>query len=381
MTLSIYIHYPFCLSKCPYCDFNSYRIKNIDEEIFLNCYLKEIESYYSITKNRKIDTIFFGGGTPSLMSVNFLDKIMKKINSCWGIDNIEISMEVNPTTVEIKKFEDFKNIGINRISIGVQSLNDRELKFFGRIHDREEAINAIKLAQKLFDNYSIDLIYSRPEQKIKDWLDELKEAMILSPYHISLYQLIIEEGTVFYKKNIKPLEESKSAEMYNITKDFLQNSDIYMYEVSNYSRKKYECKHNINYWKSQEWIGIGAGAHGRLCDSLYHENYKKRYEIRNYNEIDKWQESVLNHGFGYEEKNNLTKKEFIEELLLMGLRMKNGIDIKDFSEYLIVNKIEDIINKNYVNFIDCIKLDNNHLSVKEKYFNILDSIILKLIKD
>ena len=379
MTLSLYIHYPFCLSKCPYCDFNSYRIKNIDEELFLKCYLKELDSYYNITKNRKIDTIFFGGGTPSIMSINFLSKIMEKIDSCWGIDNIEISMEANPTTVEIEKFKDFKNIGINRLSIGIQSLNDKELRFFGRIHNREEAIKSIETAQKLFNNYSIDLIYARPEQKIDDWLKELKEAITLSPYHISLYQLIIEEGTVFYKKNIKTLEESKSAEMYNITKDFLNDNNINMYEVSNYSKKGYECRHNINYWKSQEWIGIGAGAHGRLCSNLYIKDYKERYEIKNYNSVDKWQEAVLNNGFGYEEKNKLTRQEFIEELLLMGLRMKNGINTDDFKEYLNVEKIENVLNKNYVNYLKYINLNNNSLSVKEKYFNVLDSVVLRLI--
>ena len=379
MNLSIYIHYPFCLSKCPYCDFNSYcKPKNLNTEEFLQAYLLEIENYYKLTSKHKIKTIFFGGGTPSLMNIDFLDKIMKKIDSCWGInEKIEISMEANPTTVEANKFKDFKNAGINRLSIGIQSLKDEELKFFGRIHSRSEALKAIDIAQNLFDkHYSIDLIYARPKQKINDWLQELEEAAKLSPYHISLYQLIVEEGTIFFTKNIKPLEEGRAAKMYKITNDFLQDHKIYMYEVSNYARKGFECKHNLNYWNSGEWIGIGAGAHGRLCGEFV-ENYKKRYAIQNFNDVKTWQDSVFKKGFGYEERLLLTKDEFIEEIFLMGLRLKKGLNLSKIKKYLKIDSFRDIVNLKGVN--KYLNIDDNYLAVKEKYFSILDSIILKLI--
>lgn len=378
MNLSIYIHYPFCLSKCPYCDFNSYKIQNIDYDKFLKAYLLEIESYYKITSEYKISTIFFGGGTPSLMDIDFLENILKKIDNCWGIkDKTEISMEANPTTVEILKFRDFKNLGINRLSIGIQSLNDKDLKFFGRIHDREQALKAIDIAQKVFGkHYSIDLIYARPKQKLNDWIKELEEAIKLSPYHISLYQLIIEEGTIFYKDGIKPLVEEKATKMYEITNKILEDKKIYRYEVSNYARKNYECKHNLNYWNSGEWIGIGAGAHGRLCFD-FDGNYKKRYAIQNFYSVNGWQNSVFKNGFGYQEKNLLTKQEFIEEILLMGLRLTNGINLKHIKKYLKINNIKDIININGLK--KYFEISDKEFKVKSKYFNILDSLILKLI--
>ena len=378
MKLSLYIHYPFCLSKCPYCDFNSYKIQNIDHGKLLEAYLLEIENYYKITSNYKISTIFFGGGTPSLMDMNFLDAIIKKIDNCWGIKGkIEISMEANPTTIEINKFKDFKSLGINRLSIGVQALNDEDLKFFGRIHNRKQALEAIDIAQKIFDkHYSIDLIYARPEQEIKNWIKELEEAVKLSPYHISLYQLIVEEGTIFYKNGIKPLVEEKAVKMYEITDKILEDKHIYKYEVSNYARKSYECKHNLNYWNSGEWIGIGAGAHGRLCTS-FDVDYKKRYAIQNFYLVNEWQDSVFKKGFGYQEKVFLTRYEFIEEILLMGLRLKDGINLKNIKKYLKINSINNIVEighlKKYFNMTD------DNLRIKPKYFNLLDSLVLKLI--
>lgn len=381
--LSIYIHYPFCISKCPYCDFNSYKLSVINQKDFLNAYLIELENYYKLLNNRKIKTIFFGGGTPSIASIKFIEEIIKKINNLWGINNnTEISLEANPTTVEINKFYNFKQIGINRLSIGIQSLDNKWLSFFGRTHDKQQAIKAIEIAQKIFDKkYSIDLIYARPKQKINDWLTELNEATTLSPFHISLYQLIIEKKTEFFKNKVKSLDDENASEMYKITNDFLKNKNINMYEVSNYAQNNFECKHNINYWKNGEWIGIGAGAHGRICfnDNLI-DNYKIRTSIENYKIPEQWLKNVLNTGFGYKIKENLTKNEFIEEILLMGLRLKNGINLNDFKSYLKINKITEIINENYINIKNYISITKNTLKVKYDYFNLLDSIILKLLK-
>lgn len=380
--LSIYIHYPFCLSKCPYCDFNSYKLSNLDEENFLKAYLKELEYYGKFFKNRKIKTIFFGGGTPSLMSIKFLENIFKKINECWAINNdIEISMEANPTTFEINKFKEFKNLGINRLSIGVQSFNDKILKFFGRIHNVEEAKKAIDIASNVFyDKYSIDLIYARPNQKLSSWLKELEEAVKFSPFHISLYQLIIEEGTKFFKDKIENLEENKAAEMYKTTNEFLKSNGILLYEVSNYAKKSYECKHNLNYWNSGEWIGIGAGAHGRLCfNNEFIDDYKLRTSIGNIKDPLKWQEAVLKNSYGFEIKENLTKDEFIEEVLFMGLRTKNGINIENVQKYLKIDDLRNILNNNYKNMEKYLNISKNNVSVKLEHFEVLDSVIGKLL--
>lgn len=382
--LSIYIHYPFCLSKCPYCDFNSYKLTAINQVDFLNAYLLEIENYYNLLKNREIKTIFFGGGTPSIMSIDFASKIINKINDLWGIGNIEISMEANPTTVEIGKFCDFNKIGINRLSIGIQSLNDDWLKFFGRMHNKAEAIKAIEIAQKIFEKrYSIDLIYARPKQKINDWLNELEEAVKLSPYHISLYQLIIEEGTKFFEIGIKTLGDKKTSEMYNITNDFLENKNINIYEVSNYAKSGFECRHNLNYWDNGEWIGVGAGAHGRVCfGDDFVDGYKIRTSVENYKSPQKWIDSVLQTGFGCEIKEDLTKEEFIEEVLLMGLRLRGGIKLENVKKYLIVDSVKDIVSDSYNGLVkdDLVVVNNGALKVNVKYFNVLDSIIEKLMK-
>lgn len=382
--LSIYIHYPFCLSKCPYCDFNSYKLTAINQVDFLNAYLLEIENYYNLLKNREIKTIFFGGGTPSIMSIDFASKIINKINDLWGIGNIEISMEANPTTVEIGKFCDFNKIGINRLSIGIQSLNDDWLKFFGRMHNKAEAIKAIEIAQKIFDKrYSIDLIYARPKQKINDWLNELEEAVKLSPYHISLYQLIIEEGTKFFEIGIKTLGDKKASEMYNITNDFLENKNINIYEVSNYAKSGFECRHNLNYWDNGEWMGVGAGAHGRVCfGDDFVDGYKIRTSVENYKSPQKWIDSVLQTGFGCEIKEDLTKEEFIEEVLLMGLRLRGGIKLENVKKYLIIDSVKDIVSDSYNGLVkdDLVVVNNGALKVNVKYFNVLDSIIEKLMK-
>ncbi|MDR1498834.1 MAG: radical SAM family heme chaperone HemW [Rickettsiales bacterium] len=380
-TLSIYVHYPFCLSKCPYCDFNSYKLLKVDEATFLSAYLKEIEYYYNFFPKRKVGTIFFGGGTPSLMSTTFLQSILARINSLWGIDNdVEISLEANPSTFEISKFREFKNIGINRLSVGVQSLDDNELKFLGRLHSCAEAIDAVKIANKIFgDRYSVDLIYARPKQKISDWLNELKRAIELSPFHLSLYQLTIEKGSGFFSKNIRELDEDVASKMYSITNDFLESNEIYLYEVSNYSGKGYECQHNLNYWNSGEWIGIGAGAHSRLCfDEDFTSSYRVRTEIENVKVPSEWQNSVFKYGCGCKIKEKLTKSEFVEEILLMGLRLRKGIKLNNVKKYLNINSVRDLCN-NLHGMRRYISVSDEQITIKVKYFSILNAIIGGLV--
>lgn len=376
--LSIYIHYPFCKSKCPYCDFNSYCNIKIDEEKLLQAYLNEIEFYKKIIQENNIKTIYFGGGTPSLMSENLLFKIFEKINQIGKINkNCEISLEANPNSIIFEKLKNFKNIGINRLSIGVQSLYDEDLKKLGRIHNREDVLNAINSAQKIFnDRYSIDLIYARPNQTIESWKNELEEAVKLSPFHISLYQLIVEKGTAFYKNKIKVPNDNLCIDLYNLTGEILEKNDIKFYEISNYAKKGYECKHNLVYWQNGNWLGIGAGAHSRL------DINDKRVGIENIKDPQKWVENCLTNRCGKNKKYSLSEREIIEEFVLMGLRIKSGINIKDLQKNVKFDNFYDILNKKNIEFLakeKFIKTTDNKIRINKKCFVLLNSIIEKIL--
>lgn len=376
--ISLYIHYPFCVSKCPYCDFNSYCNIHLSEDKLLDAYLKELEYYKKYFQNKQLSTIYFGGGTPSLMSTNLLNKIFNKITKITNIsNNCEITLEANPNSINLDKMNDFKNIGINRLSIGIQSLYDTELKKLGRIHNRQEGIEAIENAQKVFkDKYSIDLIYTRPEQKLEDWKKELEEAVSLSPYHISLYQLIIEKGTQFYKNEVKLPEENMSIDFYNFTRDFLNNKGLNFYEISNYAKKGYESKHNLVYWQNGEWIGIGAGAHSRA-------NYNnKRYAIQNIKNPIKWYEKCINKNNGISIRSILSQEEIIEEFVLMGLRIKDGIDLKNLQKNIDCNSFYDILNSNNIQLLaknNLLTHTKNNIKLTKKGFLLLNSIIDKVL--
>ena len=376
--ISLYIHYPFCVSKCPYCDFNSYCNIHLSEDKLLDAYLKELEYYKKYFQNKQLSTIYFGGGTPSLMSTNLLNKIFNKITKITNIsNNCEITLEANPNSINLDKMNDFKNIGINRLSIGIQSLYDTELKKLGRIHNRQEGIEAIENAQKVFkDKYTIDLIYTRPEQKLEDWKKELEEAVSLSPYHISLYQLIIEKGTQFYKNKVKLPEENISIDFYNFTRDFLNNKGLNFYEISNYAKKGYESKHNLVYWQNGEWIGIGAGAHSRV-------NYNnKRYAIQNIKNPIKWYEKCINKNNGISIRSILSQEEIIEEFVLMGLRIKDGIHLKNLQKNIDCNSFYDILNTNNIQLLaknNLLTHTKNNVKLTKKGFLLLNSIIDKVL--
>lgn len=377
MSISIYIHYPFCKSKCPYCDFNSYCNLKIEEEELIKAYLNEIEYYEDIIKDKIIDTIYFGGGTPSLMSEKLLSNIINKINSLYKINkSCEISLESNPNSINYEKLKNFKDIGINRLSIGVQSLNDLDLKFLGRIHNKNEAIEAINNAQKIFnDKYSIDLIYGRPNQNLKEWKDELNKAIQLSPFHISLYQLIIEKGTPFYRNKIQTPNEDIATKLYEETNNILEKNNIFQYEISNYAKNGYECKHNLVYWNNGEWIGIGAGAHGRININ------QKRYSIQNLKKPLNWLDKTLKNKNGISIKKLLSKQEIIEEYLIMGLRVKDGIKIENLQKNIDCNNFYDILDKSNIEFLaklNLINANDKNIKLTKNGFLLLNSVIEKL---
>ncbi len=333
--LSIYIHYPFCKSKCPYCDFNSHVRDGVDHQNFLLTYEKELEFFAQKLcqgeKSRKVKTIFFGGGTPSLMPIFLVEGILKKISQLWSVDeDCEISLEANPTSFEAAKFKDLRRVGINRLSLGIQALNNEDLKFLGREHSAEEAILTIETAQKIFDNFSFDLIYARPKQSLESWRAELIRAIAFGTKHLSLYQLTIEKGTKFYtefqQKKFQMPEENLSAEFYEMTNQITSDAGFELYEISNYAQKNFECRHNLVYWQGGDYLGIGAGAHSRI----YLDGEKQRSAISMLCEPNAWLKKVAEEGVGIQKMEKISTEELLEELILMGLRLADGIEEKYF---------------------------------------------------
>ena len=369
--LSLYIHWPYCESKCPYCDFNSHKIESVNESEWIQSYtnqlykMKDVLLKYEV-KHDKLNTIFFGGGTPSLMPLKVIESILYTANKIFKFEeNIEITLEANPGSYEREKFQDIKLLGINRLSLGVQSLNDENLSFLGRKHNFQDALIAIELAMKTFQNVSTDLIYGLAGQNIKEWEQELNSFLKkFNLNHLSVYQLTIEEGTKFYtdykKGLLKTINEDLSADFYNLTNDILNNYKYNRYEVSNHSQKKFESKHNLNYWNSENWIGIGPGAYSRLWSS---NQKNKRFEIENYKSPKSWlSKNFLNAKFN--QVKFIDNCETNKDLLIMGLRLTKGIKINLLLDTSIITdeKILDLKNEKIININKgIIKVNKNHL--------------------
>lgn len=325
----IYIHWPFCLSKCPYCDFNSHVRDDIDQDRFKAAYVRELEYYAQLTNHLPVSSIFFGGGTPSLMPVDTAEEIINTIQKNWRIRNdIEITLEANPTSIEREKFKGFRKAGINRVSVGVQSLQDQDLKALGREHTAQEAIKAIETAQEVFERSSFDLIYARQGQSLSDWEAELASAINLADGHMSLYQLTIEKGTAFYtlfqRGDLTIPEEDEAAEFYNLTQDMMTAAGMPSYETSNHALQGQESRHNMIYWNYGEYIGIGPGAHGRIKID------KSRHATRAHRGPEVWRERVFERGHGAHDFEGLSPQQQGQESLMMGLRLTRGINKADF---------------------------------------------------
>jgi len=321
----IYFHWPFCASKCPYCDFNVHVSDAVDHDRWLDAYLRSIEHYAQLLPNRRIDTVFFGGGTPSLMKPSMVEAILEKIRACFPMgNNPEVTLEANPTSVELNKFADFAAAGINRVSIGVQSLNDKDLAFLGRTHSAAEARKAIETARHVFGRFSFDLIYARPNQSRDAWRTELKSALEIAGDHLSLYQLTIERSTPFYfareqGKFVMPAEDL-AADFYNETQDIMGAAGLPAYEVSNHARGDHDrSAHNMIYWHYDDYIGIGPGAHGRLTmDGVKHAT-------RDHHAPEKWLEWVQSKGHGAYPFEAIPRESQCTEALMMGLRLHEGM--------------------------------------------------------
>ncbi|MDC7260409.1 radical SAM family heme chaperone HemW [Shinella sp. HY16] len=323
----IYVHWPFCAAKCPYCDFNSHvRHQPVDQPRFVQAFLKEMATMRRLTGSRSVTSIFMGGGTPSLMAPETVDAILNGIARHWHVpDGIEITMEANPSSVEADRFRGYRAAGVNRVSLGVQALNDRDLKFLGRLHDVADALKAIRLARDIFPRMSFDLIYARPNQSVEDWDRELKEAVSYAVDHLSLYQLTIEEGTPFYGlhkagKLVVP-DGEQSAVLYEATQEITEREGMPAYEVSNHARPGSESRHNLTYWRYGDYVGIGPGAHGRLTTG------GAKIATATERRPEGWLELVEAEGHGMVDQELLEREAQADELLLMGLRLKEGIDL------------------------------------------------------
>lgn len=372
----LYIHWPFCRAKCPYCDFNSHvRRKPIDEMRFRDGLLIEMETMARRTPGRQVDSIFFGGGTPSLMSAQTVEALINSAKKLWTpSDALEITLEANPTSVEAQNFQGYAAAGVNRISIGVQALNDRDLKALGREHSVDEAIGAIKLAAENFPRLSFDLIYAREGQRLEDWLDELKFAIDLSVGHLSLYQLTIEEGTAFKQQydagKLTIPDDDEAAVLYEATNRVCEDHGLPAYEISNHARPGEECRHNLIYWHYGEYAGIGAGAHGRLIEAG-----GRRIATQTERYPERWAERVFSFGHGLLEDTPVTRLEAADEALLMGLRLRAGLDLNRYEMlYRDVprGKVEDLISYGLLEF------SGNALRVTSKGVLVLNTIVAEL---
>lgn len=323
----LYIHWPFCQAKCPYCDFNSHVAAKIDQSAWATAYLSEIDRVGALTKGRILRSVFFGGGTPSMMDPEIVDAILSKVRATWGMANdIEITLEANPTSVEAGRFAGYRQAGVNRISMGVQALNDVDLKALGRLHSHAEALAAFDVARGIFDRVSFDLIYARQNQTVDAWRDELSLALSLAVDHLSLYQLTIESGTAFGDRysagKLRGLpDEDQAADMYEITQQLCEDAGFPAYEVSNHAKLGAESLHNKIYWKYGDYAGIGPGAHGRL--TLGGRKYATEAPLA----PGAWREKINKTGSGEGDCIELSVADQTTEFLLMGLRLTEGVDL------------------------------------------------------
>ena len=359
--LSVYVHFLYCKSRCPYCDFfKSILPKNFDEDVYVKRVIDDAKKMYELTEKRNVKSIFFGGGTPSLLSCDGVKKIIDEIYKLYDVrSDVEISLEANPNSFEREKFLGYRRAGINRLSLGVQALNEKDLKWLGRIHSVDDSKKAIELGMEVFDKFSIDLIYARPNQIFDKWVEEIDEALSFGVKHISLYQLSIEEGTVFGRKKIKEMEENEAVKFYEDTVLFLKNKGFDRYEVSNFARDEYnKSVHNLVYWNGGDYIGLGEGGAGRL------KKGDKFYQLMN-GEV----EEILN------------KEDRALELVIMGFRVKEGINFKKFEDEVQIDLRSFIDMKKALEYADMgiLVIDDDGIMLTDKGFLIMDKVILDLV--
>lgn len=373
----IYIHWPYCAAKCPYCDFNSHVRTDIQEVGWAKAIERELAFVADelVAAHLPVTSIFLGGGTPSLMSGRAVGAALDAIARHWPMaDDVEITLEANPSSVEAARLRDFREAGVNRVSLGVQSLNDRDLKFLGRIHDAAEARAAVKVAQSVFSRVSVDLIYGRPEQTIHEWRTELEDIIDFGTDHLSLYQLTIEENTPFAvlarSGALKPLADDEAADLYEVTQEITERAGLPAYEISNHARPGSECRHNLLYWRYGDYAGIGPGAHGRLGGK------KKRLATFCEKLPERWMALVALKGHGIVEMTEISPVDAAREHLIMGLRLAEGFNLaaytKRWNESISLSRIQALAEERLV------EMRGNRLSATPSGRLVLNRIISAL---
>lgn len=374
---AVYVHWPFCLSKCPYCDFNSHvRHQAIDEARFVRAFEIEIATAAARVPGRTVSTIFFGGGTPSLMQPSSVQAVLDAISKHWTIaSGAEITLEANPTSVEATRFRGYRAAGVNRVSLGVQALDDGALKELGRLHTAQEALDAVAVARSIFERYSFDLIYARPRQTLSSWSAELKRAVAEAAEHLSLYQLTIEPGTPFFGLHragkLAVPNDDLGRDLYDLTQSICAAEGLPAYEISNHARPGAECRHNLVYWRGHEYAGVGPGAHGRLnIDG-------RRYATETEKKPEAWLQSVEANGHGLIVDEKLQPGEVADEFLLMGLRLAEGIDTARFTQ--LSGRMLDPARISYLSAGGAVEtMANGRLRVTLAGFPLLDAVVADL---
>jgi putative oxygen-independent coproporphyrinogen III oxidase len=374
----LYIHWPFCEAKCPYCDFNSHVSRTINQHAWRDAYLQELERSAAETEGRVLNAVFFGGGTPSLMDPEIVADVIAAIYRLWPVANdLEITLEANPGSVEAGRFKGFREAGVNRVSMGIQALNDPDLRKLGRIHNTTEALNAFDIARTTFDRVSFDLIYGRQNQALADWKLELKQALCLSIDHISLYQLTIEQGTAFGDRyavgKLRGLpDDDLGADMYAATQEICEQMGMPSYEVSNHARDGAQSRHNLIYWRYGDYLGIGPGAHGRLTQN------GGRFATECFSNPKRWLEASIS-GATEKPREQLTKSDQASEFLMMGLRLKEGVDLDRYTDLARAPLSQMKITR--MQDIGMISLVGNRLTVTDRGFMVLNAILAELLAD
>ncbi|MEL6450944.1 MAG: radical SAM family heme chaperone HemW [Pseudomonadota bacterium] len=368
----LYIHWPFCAAKCPYCDFNSHVTRSVDHDAWRTELVSEVHRIAALTPGRTLHSVFFGGGTPSLMAPSTVDAIMEAVHKNWPTANdLEVTLEANPTSVEASKFADFRQAGVTRVSMGIQALNDPDLRALGRLHTADEGLAAFDIARRTFDRVSFDLMYGRQNQSLTQWEVELARALDLSLDHVSLYQLTIEAGTAFGDRYDKGMlrglpDEDVSADMYALTQDICSSYGLNRYEVSNHAEDGAESRHNLIYWRYGDYAGIGPGAHGRLTVD----------RTRRATEQARMPKAWLD-GVRRETQEGLSGDDQATEFLMMGLRLTEGVDLDRYAQLAGTSLPKD--NIDHLVDLGLLTARENRISVTNQGFSLLNSVLRTLL--
>ncbi len=378
MARALYIHWPFCLKKCPYCDFNSHVRKEVDEELWEAALLADLRHEAALASGEALTSIFFGGGTPSLMPPALVETLLREAEKLWGfVPDIEITLEANPSSVEASKFAALADAGVNRVSLGVQSLDNAALRFLGRLHDVTEALQALEIAQSVFDRVSFDLIYALPDQTPERWRKQLSQALTYGTSHLSLYQLTIEPNTRFATDvrtgAFEPLDDDAAADLFQLTQELTDAAGMPAYEVSNHARRGEESLHNLTYWRYQDYCGIGPGAHGRRSGMATQRHRKP----------ENWLSAIERNTHGIQEELGLTAEEQASEALMMGLRLYEGVNIAALAQRFGFDEAELLSKQKLTQFSDLglISQTDNVLKVTPKGMPLLDALLGEIVAD